>query len=91
MPEVRTMSMKWTPIQERSWEIGRQISREARADPNSPYAGRWVGFVDAEIAVVADTLDEMMERLHAAQPDPARCFGIDAGADYESVHEVWLP
>jgi len=83
------MALTWTPTQERSWEVAKQINREARANPNSQYAHKYVGFVDAEVAVVADSLTEMMERLLALKADPGRCFALDASADYDSVHEVW--
>jgi hypothetical protein len=83
------MAFTWTSVQERAWETAKQINREARTDPNSQYARKFVGFVDAEVVVVADSLTEMMERLRGIEPDPGRCFGLDASADYDSVDYIW--
>ena len=42
-------------------ELGRQINREARRNPNSPYAGKVIGILHGEVVIVADTLDEVAE------------------------------
>ena len=83
------MAVKLTSAQERCWEAALKINRQARESPDSPYAGKWVGFADGELAVVADTMDGMLDRLPEIEPDPDRCMGIEASADYDTVYEVW--
>ncbi|PIY41215.1 MAG: hypothetical protein COY42_28630 [Armatimonadetes bacterium CG_4_10_14_0_8_um_filter_66_14] len=83
------MTATMTPAQERCWEQSKSVNREARSDPGSPYSGKWVGFVDGELAVVVDTVDEMLTRLKAVEPDSTRCLGIEASRDYTVVDFIW--
>lgn len=69
--------------------LARQINQQARQNPNSPYAGKFVGIVDGQVVVVADSLRAAMQRLRQLEPDPAKCFCLDASADYEQVDEIW--
>ena len=69
--------------------LAKQINREARADPNSPYANKFVGIVNGKVVVVADSLREMDRQIRAIEPDPAKCYGVDASADYDTVQEIW--
>ena len=70
-------------------ELAQQINREARDDPNSPYAGKLVGIANGQVVVVADSWREVMECLRQVEPDPAKCYCVDASADYERVEEIW--
>jgi hypothetical protein len=70
--------------------LGRQINHEARSNPISPYAGKVVGILRGQVVVVADTLDEVAELLERLEPDPERRFFIDASADYDSKHPIWV-
>jgi hypothetical protein len=69
--------------------LARQINQEARQNPDSPYAGKFVGFANGQVVVVADSLRAVMERLRQVEPDPAKCFCLEASADYEQVDEIW--
>jgi hypothetical protein len=69
--------------------LARQINQEARRDPNSPYAGKLVGIANGRVVVVADTWRDVVERLRQVEPDPTKCYCIEAGADYERVEEIW--
>jgi hypothetical protein len=69
--------------------LAQQINQEARHDPNSPYAGKLVGIANGQVVVVADSWREVVERLRQVEPDPAKCFALDASADYERVEEIW--
>jgi hypothetical protein len=69
--------------------LARQINHEARADPNSPYVGKLVGIAHGQVIVVADSWTEVVERLRKAEPDPAKCYCLDASADYDRVDEIW--
>ena len=70
-------------------QVVRQINRQARQDPQSPYAGKLVGIANGQIVVVADTWREVVDRLREVEPDPAKCRCIEASADYDRVEEIW--
>lgn len=67
--------------------LARKIRREGK-DPNSPYANRFVGLVNGEVVVIADTLTDATRRLRKIEPDGSRCFIVDVAADYDRVYEV---
>jgi hypothetical protein len=69
--------------------LARQINREARQDPQSPYAGKLVGIANGQVVVVADSWREVAERLRQVEPDPTKCYCLDASADYDRVEEIW--
>ena len=69
--------------------LAQQINQEARQNPDSPYAGKFVGLANGQVVVVADSLRAVMERLRQVEPDPSKCFCLDASADYERVDEIW--
>jgi hypothetical protein len=68
--------------------LARQINQEARSDPRSPYAGKLVGIANGQVVVVADSWQEVAERLRQIEPDPANCYCVDASADYDRVDEI---
>jgi hypothetical protein len=83
--------LELTEEQKQNEELARQINREARASPDSPYAGKYVGIVRGQVVAVADTLDELMHLLDRIEPDPERSFCIEASADYDGPHYIWGP
>jgi hypothetical protein len=70
-------------------ELARQINREARANPNSPYAGKWVGLLNGQVVAVANTLEEVMTTLDDLEPDPGKGMVFEASADYDTPDYVW--
>ena len=76
-------------VLERNQKLADRINQEAKQNPNSPYAGKFVGIVDGQVLVVAETLRETVERLRQAEPDPARCCCIEASYDYGQIHDIW--
>src|SRR5205807_158416 len=76
-------------IQERNRELADRINAEARSDPQSPYANKFVGIANGQVVVVADDPDEMSRRLRQIEPDPSKCFGVEASRDYSVVEEIW--
>jgi hypothetical protein len=76
-------------IQEINAELARKINEEALRDPQSPYAHKWVGIANGQVVVVAESLDEMSRRLRQIEPDPSKCFGVEASRDYSEVIEIW--
>jgi len=75
---------------EQARRLGRQINREARRNPSSPYAGKVVGILRGEVVIVADTLDEVAQVLERLEPDAQRCYFIDASADYDAPYTIWM-
>jgi hypothetical protein len=69
--------------------LARQINQEARNNPNSAYAGKLVGIANGQVVVVGDTWKEVVDRLLEMEPDTAKCYCIDASADYDRVEEIW--
>jgi hypothetical protein len=76
-------------VREVNEELARQINEEALKNPQSPYANKWVGIANGQVVVVADDLDEMDRRLREIEPDPTKCFGVEASRDYSEVIEIW--
>jgi hypothetical protein len=72
-----------------NYQLAMKINEEARRNPQSPYANKWVGIVNGQVVVVADTLDEMSRRLDQIEPDPSKIFGVEASRDYDEVHYIW--
>ena len=83
---MRTLEEEW----QQARELGRQINREARRNPNSPYAGKVVGILRGEVVIVVDTLDEVAEVLERLEPDAQRRYFIDASADYDAQYTIWM-
>jgi len=69
-------------------KLARKINREARANPKSPYAHKFVGIVNGKVVVVADTWREVDLRLREVEPDSTKCYGVEASADYDRVEEI---
>lgn len=78
-----------SPVLRENEELARRVNAEARNDPMSPYAGKLVGIANGQIVVVADNWREVATRLREIEPDPLKCYCIDASADYDAVHEIW--
>ena len=78
-----------TTVQDFNRELAAKINEEARRDPHSPYANKFVGIANGQVAVVADTLDEMARRLRQIEPDPKKTFCVEASRDYGVVEVIW--
>ena len=76
-------------MQQRNRELAEQINREARSEPQSHYAGKFVGLANGQVVAVADDLDELMRLLRKAEPDPRKTFCVEASRDYDVVEEIW--
>jgi len=76
-------------IQEINRVLAQQINAEARSNPQSPYANKFVGIANGKVVVVTDDLNELGRRLRQVEPDPTKTFGIEASRDYEEVQEIW--
>ena len=78
-----------TMVQDLNRKLADEINAEARSNPQSPYANKFVGIANGQVAVVADSLDEMIRRLRQIEPDPSKTFGVEASRDYDEVVEIW--
>jgi hypothetical protein len=86
--EVRAME-SLEEVQKANRELAEQINNEARSNPNSPYAGKFVGIANGKIVVVTDDEEDLYYRLEEIEPDPRRVFGLDAGHDPNEVEYIW--
>jgi hypothetical protein len=77
-------------VQDLNRELARRINTEARSNPQSPYANKFVGIANGQVVVVTDDLDDLARRLRQAEPDPAKTFGIEASRDYGEVQLALL-
>jgi len=80
---------KDNPVRAANERLAEQIRNEALTVPGSPYADKVVGIANGQVVVVGDSLREVDQRLRQIEPDPARCYIADVGADYETVQDVW--
>jgi len=76
-------------VQELNRELAHRLADEGRTNPQSPYAGKFVGIANGKVVAVADDWDELARQLRNAEPDPSKTFGVEVGRDYQVVHEIW--
>ena len=76
-------------IQEINRQLASRINAEARRDPNSQYANKFVGIAKGQVVVVGDDLDDVIGKLRQTEPDPRNCYFVEASRDYDEVHEIW--
>ena len=70
-------------------DLAHRINDEARADPASCYAGKFVGLANGQVISVADDLDEAIRLLLQSEKDPQKTFCFEAGRDYNKVEYIW--
>jgi hypothetical protein len=75
-------------VQDVNRELAEKINEEARRNPQSPYANKFVGIANGQVVVVADDGEELYHRLRQIEPDLSKCFGVEASRDYSIVEEV---
>ena len=76
-------------VQDVNRQLARRINQEARSNPHSSYANKFVGIANGQVVAVADDLDEMTRQLRQAEADLRKCFWVEASRDYDEVHEIW--
>ena len=67
--------------------LAQQIRREAKDNPDSPYANRFVGLANGKVVVVADSLNDLSKRLRKIEPDPEKRFAVDVAARLHAGRE----
>jgi hypothetical protein len=78
-----------TSVQDLNRELARKINEQALRNPQSPYAHKFVGIANGQFVLAADSLDEISRRLRQIEPDPRKCFGVEASRDYSVVVDIW--
>ena len=66
-------------------QLAEKVDQEARSDPQSAYAGKFVGIANGQVVVVADTRDEMVRQLRQVEPNQQKTAWIEAGAEVEYI------
>ena len=66
-------------------ELARRIHEEALADPSSPYAGKFVGIINGQVAFVMDDHRAAIDRLREMEPNSRRHWIVEGGRDYPKV------
>ena len=74
-------------VQQMNRELARKISDEALANPQSRFAGKFVGIANGQVASVAGDADEAIRQLLLVESDSAKTVCIEAGVDYSEVQE----
>lgn len=77
--------------QEENSEFARRINRETRANPDSPYAGKFLGIAHEQVVVVADSFDDADFQLDTLGFGRDDCQMIEASADYDTAIMFWSP
>ena len=78
-------------VQDLNRQLARRINEEARCNPHSPYANKFVSIANGQVVAIADDMDEMTRQLRQAEADPRKSFWVEASRDYDEVHEIWGP
>jgi hypothetical protein len=76
-------------VSEVNHDIARRINDEARDNPRSAFAGKFVGILNGEVVAVAADLDELVQRLRLVEADPGQTLCLEVGLDYGQVQEIW--
>src|SRR6266705_256081 len=76
-------------VQDLNRDLARRINEEARRDPASPYANKFVGIANGKVVAVVDNLEELAHKLRQAEADPSMTFWVEASRDYDEVIEIW--
>jgi hypothetical protein len=88
MQEQRAMTTD-DEIRRRNEELGDAVYQEGRSNPESPYAGKYIGIANGQVVVIADNLNELAQRLRQIEADPNKCFVVNTLRDPDRVFTIW--
>ena len=77
-----------TPEQRKNWEAALRINRETRANPDSPYTGKYLTVLNGEVIAQGKDLTEMTANLRALGIDHSQSVGIEASLDYDRTYHI---
>ena len=89
MITIQRVERQVTEEQEKNWEVARQINRETRANPDSPYTDKYIGVLNQGVVAVGDTLDEVCVQLKILDATFSQAVVIEANADYDRTFMIW--
>lgn len=78
-----------TDERQKNLAFAREINRETRANPASPYVGKYIGVLHQKVVAVADTLEELDRQLDALGDTAHEAASLEASADYDRVYMIW--
>ena len=78
-------------VQMSNRQLAQTLSDDARSNPQSVYAGKFVGIANGKVVAVADDWDQLARRLLQVEPDPSKSFCLEVGRDYSEVQDIWGP
>jgi hypothetical protein len=81
--------MSTTDIPAANRQLAQALMDEARRNPASHYAGKFVGIANGQIVAVADDWDELAQRRRQTVTDPTKTLSLEVGRDYAQVQEIW--
>jgi hypothetical protein len=58
-------------------ELARQIQDEIFRNPNSPYAGKWIGVAKGQIVAVSEDWEEVDKKLIEVESEPLLRFLVE--------------
>ena len=76
-------------VQQANQALADKVNAEALGNPQSPYAGKFVGIANGHVVAVADDADEVIKSVRQIEPDPSKTFVLEAGLDYDEPQEIW--
>jgi hypothetical protein len=75
-------------LSQETCDLAQKINEEAKRDPSSPFAGKFVGITNGTVIAMSDNLTEVFRRVRQ-EPDPQACCIVEASRDYDVELEVW--
>lgn len=91
MKTLSDLELKILAEQEKNLKVANRINREAWANPDSVYAGKFVGVWNEEVVAIGDTLDEVCQQLNELGDMSNEAVVIEASADYDRKIMFWSP
>jgi hypothetical protein len=61
----------------RNSELLWQLNEALLRDSNHPYAGKWIGIANGQVAFVGDSREQVEKRLEEVEPDSFRRICIE--------------
>lgn len=75
--------------QEKNLEVANRINHETRANPDSLYAGKYIGVWHEEVVAVGETLDDVCQQLDELGDKDFQAVCLGASIDYETPVMIW--
>jgi len=80
MPRRAQQKKRLTVEQER--QLNQRVARRLAQEMAETHKGQWIGLIQGEVVAMASTLETVLEKMSATEPDPSRGLVFQAGKDY---------